>query len=179
MIALPNVVAWLLAGTILAGVVVGATVQFDHNEAAVPPAGDMAVRTDRFEYNAGDTVRIALRNEGEQSLTGAPHAWILNADGAMVRSFDFGEFEIELEPGEAVWVKWSTSAYPDPCQWAVGRSEASLDVAPRPCPMVADAAGLREGGLAPVPHPMPTMTGTYVIVGVFAERADATTVRIR
>lgn len=140
---------------------------------------EIVVETDGKEFEAGDTIRIRIRNDGERSLTGSPRLLVLNEAGGVQQSFAFAQFHVELEPGESVWVDWATGPAPDPCWY--GKADASgapVESDSRPCPMPM-GGGDDPSGVACYPcPPRYGLRGTFVLVGIFGEHADAHVVRI-
>ena len=147
---------------------------------APTPHGTIQVVTDRDAYKAGDTVRVWIRNAGDHPLDGSPRLWILTQEGGMQQSFGFGEFKTSLAPGESVWVDWATSPKPTPCMYGTADVSGAPSAGIRyPCPVMGDTAGASS-------DMMPCSgcgvwrgsSGTFVLVGLFANAADAHTVEL-
>lgn len=144
------------------------------------------VETDRSHYRSGDTLRIAIRNVGENTLEGSPSLWVLTESGGLMQSFGVAGFELRLDPGAAVWVDWPTGPSAKPCLYGTVDGEGRAGAASSfPCPMgrsdeatpIDDAAGapVRCGSC----RPFHGLAGTFVLVGMFGAEADAAVVEIR
>ncbi|MBI2078233.1 MAG: hypothetical protein HYT80_07690 [Euryarchaeota archaeon] len=144
--------------------------------------GEIAVEPDRTHYENGEAVLIRVRNIGENTLVGAPRVLVLNSNGGVQQSFAFGQFRLELEPQESVWVEWKTAPnVPQPCMYGKADSSGAPEGASYPCPMggVASGPGIDDGMRCyPCPPYYQGLQGEFVIVGIFGSFADAAVITL-
>lgn len=146
------------------------------------PDEPIAVQTDGRDFERGETVRIWIRNVGARTLEGSPRLLVLNNDGNVVQTFSFARFIVQLEPGESVWVDWAMGPRPHPCYY--GTTDAAGSVEPSrayPCPAVAESQDMAgEGGALGMCYPCtpPGPAGSFILVGIFGEHADAHSIRL-
>lgn len=137
--------------------------------------GHILVDWERMHVDEHDIVRVWIRNAGDQELHGSPRILVLNENGGIQQSFAQGQFVIELDPDESVYVDWTVgSTYR--CQYGMLDSSGAPADVRYPCaePMggqggaASDAGSTCYGCYRP-----PSLQGRFILVGVFGNHADA------
>ena len=139
--------------------------------------GDIIVAWERMRVDDQDVVRVWIRNLGEHELHGSPKILILNENGGVQQSFAFGQFVIELDPDESVYVDWTLGASYR-CQYGMMDANGAPSDMRYPCAEPIDASTGSGGACYDCYRPPATLHGRFIVVGVFGESADATVIEL-
>lgn len=142
------------------------------------PPGAIEVRASQYAYEPGDTVRIAIVNAGDETISGTPSAFIVDQNMGILRRFEFGDFVVDLEPGKEVRAEWATAPPPPTLASCPSSSAGAYGEGPiHDCYPVG--AGSQQGA-EPVDEesvPLAAPTGDFLVVASLGPYADATTIR--